>query len=140
MAFLHDLPQRPTFNLSTCPRSHRVTATLAFWLFLELTKHVPASRGLLSPLPSFLPFFADQSPSYFLPDTYHLGVCKEPVSNFRTDQRRLAQLRELRAKFFLSQKTSVLTGWQSTGIAGGEKFLNWEKIIFLKSIKNICLM
>lgn len=47
-------------------------------------------------------FFADQSPSYFLPDTYHLGVCKEPVSKFQTDQRRLAQLRELRAKFFLS--------------------------------------
>lgn len=47
-------------------------------------------------------FFADQSPSYFLPDTYHLGVCKEPVSNFQTDPRRLAQLRELRAKFFLS--------------------------------------
>lgn len=47
-------------------------------------------------------FFADQSPSYFLPDTYHLGVCKEPVSTFQTDPRRLAQLRELRAKFFLS--------------------------------------
>ncbi|KAM4873240.1 protein 4.1 isoform 24-T24 [Thomomys bottae] len=43
-----------------------------------------------------------KSPSYFLPDTYHLGVCKEPVLNFQTDQRRLAQLRELRAKFFLS--------------------------------------
>ncbi|XP_032969834.1 protein 4.1 isoform X22 [Rhinolophus ferrumequinum] len=42
------------------------------------------------------------SPSYFLPDTYHLGVCKEPVSHFQTDPRRLAQLRELRAKFFLS--------------------------------------
>ncbi|KAF6344450.1 erythrocyte membrane protein band 4.1 [Rhinolophus ferrumequinum] len=43
-----------------------------------------------------------KSPSYFLPDTYHLGVCKEPVSHFQTDPRRLAQLRELRAKFFLS--------------------------------------
>nr|XP_047929115.1 protein 4.1 isoform X35 [Anser cygnoides] len=43
-----------------------------------------------------------ESPSYFLPDTQHLGVCKEPVPKYRTDQRRLAQLRELRAKFFLS--------------------------------------
>ncbi|XP_054504474.1 protein 4.1 isoform X33 [Agelaius phoeniceus] len=43
-----------------------------------------------------------QSPSYFLPNSHHLGVCKEPVSKYRTDQRRLAQLRELRAKFFLS--------------------------------------
>nr|XP_047929114.1 protein 4.1 isoform X34 [Anser cygnoides] len=43
-----------------------------------------------------------KSPSYFLPDTQHLGVCKEPVPKYRTDQRRLAQLRELRAKFFLS--------------------------------------
>ncbi|XP_059686799.1 protein 4.1 isoform X4 [Gavia stellata] len=43
-----------------------------------------------------------QSPSYFLPNTHHLGVCKEPVPKYRTDQRRLAQLRELRAKFFLS--------------------------------------
>ncbi|XP_035201507.1 protein 4.1 isoform X31 [Oxyura jamaicensis] len=43
-----------------------------------------------------------QSPSYFLPDTQHLGVCKEPVPKYRPDQRRLAQLRELRAKFFLS--------------------------------------
>ncbi|XP_048825156.1 protein 4.1 isoform X12 [Lagopus muta] len=43
-----------------------------------------------------------QSPSYFLPDTHHLGVCKEPVPKYHTDQRRLAQLRELRAKFFLS--------------------------------------
>ncbi|XP_074017958.1 protein 4.1 isoform X6 [Numenius arquata] len=43
-----------------------------------------------------------QSPGYFLPNTHHLGVCKEPVSKYRTDQRRLAQLRELRAKFFLS--------------------------------------
>lgn len=51
---------------------------------------------------SFSSHFADQSPSYFLPDTHHLGVCKEPVSNFQSDQRRLAQLRELRAKFFLS--------------------------------------
>ncbi|XP_053942320.1 protein 4.1 isoform X22 [Cuculus canorus] len=43
-----------------------------------------------------------QSPSYFLPNAHHLGVCKEPVPKLRTDQRRLAQLRELRAKFFLS--------------------------------------
>lgn len=46
--------------------------------------------------------FADQSPSYFIPNTYHLGVCKEPVFSFQPDQRRLAQLKELRAKFFLS--------------------------------------
>ncbi|XP_053867739.1 protein 4.1 isoform X35 [Malaclemys terrapin pileata] len=43
-----------------------------------------------------------ESPSYFLPDTHHLGVCKEPVPKYKTDQRRLDQLRELRAKFFLS--------------------------------------
>ncbi|XP_051663088.1 protein 4.1 isoform X38 [Manacus candei] len=43
-----------------------------------------------------------QSPSYFLPNSHHLGVCKEPVPKYRTDQRRLAHLRELRAKFFLS--------------------------------------
>ncbi|KAM8796056.1 protein 4.1 [Eudromia elegans] len=49
-----------------------------------------------------IPSGADGSPSYFLPDTHPLGVCKEPVPKFRTDQRRLAQLRELRAKFFLS--------------------------------------
>lgn len=50
----------------------------------------------------FIFSFAAQSPSYFLPDTHHLGVCKEPVPKYHTDQRRLAQLRELRAKFFLS--------------------------------------
>ncbi|XP_015738954.2 protein 4.1 isoform X25 [Coturnix japonica] len=49
-----------------------------------------------------IPSGADGSPSYFLPDTHHLGVCKEPVPKYHTDQRRLAQLRELRAKFFLS--------------------------------------
>ncbi|XP_074790487.1 protein 4.1 isoform X27 [Natator depressus] len=43
-----------------------------------------------------------ESPSYFLPDTHHLRVCKEPVPKYKTDQRRLDQLRELRAKFFLS--------------------------------------
>ncbi|XP_069731547.1 protein 4.1 isoform X24 [Phaenicophaeus curvirostris] len=43
-----------------------------------------------------------QSPGYFLPNAHHLGVCKEPVPKLRTDQKRLAQLRELRAKFFLS--------------------------------------
>lgn len=50
----------------------------------------------------FIFSFAAQSPSYFLPNSHHLGVCKEPVPKYRTDQRRLAQLRELRAKFFLS--------------------------------------
>ncbi|XP_054148613.1 protein 4.1 isoform X9 [Melozone crissalis] len=49
-----------------------------------------------------IPTAADGSPSYFLPNPHHLGVCKEPVPKYRTDQRRLAQLRELRAKFFLS--------------------------------------
>ncbi|XP_033375420.1 protein 4.1 isoform X29 [Parus major] len=47
-----------------------------------------------------IPTGADGSPSYFLPNSHHLGVCKEP--KYHTDQRRLAQLRELRAKFFLS--------------------------------------
>ncbi|XP_071655360.1 protein 4.1 isoform X35 [Patagioenas fasciata] len=42
-----------------------------------------------------------ESPS-FLPSSHHFGVCKEPVPKPRADQRRLAQLRELRAKFFLS--------------------------------------
>ncbi|XP_064897371.1 protein 4.1 isoform X32 [Columba livia] len=42
-----------------------------------------------------------QSPSCFLPSSHHFGVCKEPVPKARAD-RRLAQLRELRAKFFLS--------------------------------------
>ncbi|XP_039584965.1 protein 4.1 isoform X40 [Passer montanus] len=49
-----------------------------------------------------VPSSGRQSPSYFLPNSHHLGVCKEPVPKYRTDQRRLAQLRELRAKFFLS--------------------------------------
>ncbi|OWK56240.1 Protein 4.1 [Lonchura striata] len=49
-----------------------------------------------------IPTGADGSPSYFLPNSHHLGVCKEPVPKYCTDQRRLAQLRELRAKFFLS--------------------------------------
>ncbi|XP_053122909.1 protein 4.1 isoform X34 [Hemicordylus capensis] len=43
-----------------------------------------------------------EPPSYFLPDTHHLGVCKDPVPKYQTDKRRLTQLRELRAKFFLS--------------------------------------
>ncbi|XP_061452223.1 protein 4.1 isoform X45 [Rhineura floridana] len=43
-----------------------------------------------------------EHPSYFLPDTRHLGVCKDPVPKYQADQRRLAQLRELRANFFLS--------------------------------------
>lgn len=50
----------------------------------------------------FIFSFAAQSPSYFLPSSHHFGVCKEPVPKPRADQRRLAQLRELRAKFFLS--------------------------------------
>ncbi|XP_044290665.1 protein 4.1 isoform X30 [Varanus komodoensis] len=43
-----------------------------------------------------------EPPSYFFPDTHHLGVCKDPVPKYQADQRRLSQLRELRAKFFLS--------------------------------------
>ncbi|XP_055467018.1 protein 4.1 isoform X17 [Psammomys obesus] len=66
---------------------------------LNINGQVPTGDGVkkTSTLPS-----ERKSPSYFLPDTYHLGVCKEPVFSFQTDQRRLAQLRELRAKFFLS--------------------------------------
>nr|KAF6443661.1 erythrocyte membrane protein band 4.1 [Molossus molossus] len=66
---------------------------------LNINGQIPTGEGVkkTSILPS-----ERKSPSYFLPDTYHLGVCKEPVSNFQTDPRRLAQLRELRAKFFLS--------------------------------------
>ncbi|XP_037683891.1 protein 4.1 isoform X8 [Choloepus didactylus] len=66
---------------------------------LNINGQIPTGEGVkkTSILPS-----ERKSPSYFLPDTYHLGVCKEPVSNFQTDQRRLAQLKELRAKFFLS--------------------------------------
>ncbi|XP_033013860.1 protein 4.1 isoform X25 [Lacerta agilis] len=43
-----------------------------------------------------------EPPSYFLPDTHHLGVCKDNVPKYQADQRRLTQLRELRANFFLS--------------------------------------
>ncbi|XP_063091996.1 protein 4.1 isoform X20 [Cavia porcellus] len=66
---------------------------------LNVNGQVPTGEGVkkTSVLPS-----ERKSPSYFLPDTYHLGVCKEPVLSFQTDQRRLAQLRELRARFFLS--------------------------------------
>ncbi|XP_066869596.1 protein 4.1 isoform X29 [Kogia breviceps] len=66
---------------------------------LNINGQIPTGEGVkkTSVLPS-----ERKSPSYFLPDTYHLGVCKEPVLNFQTDERRLAQLRELRAKFFLS--------------------------------------
>lgn len=64
-----------------------------FFLFVVLT---------IMLLLHFIFSFAAQSPSYFLPNSHHLGVCKEPVPKYRTDQRRLAQLRELRAKFFLS--------------------------------------
>ncbi|XP_041507345.1 protein 4.1 isoform X28 [Microtus oregoni] len=66
---------------------------------LNINGQVPTGDGVkrTSALPS-----GRKSPSCFLPGTYHLGVCKEPVFNFQTDQRRLAQLRELRAKFFLS--------------------------------------
>nr|XP_042100408.1 protein 4.1 isoform X19 [Ovis aries] len=71
---------------------------------LNINGQIPTGEGVkkTSVLPSERKVGGPESPSYFLPDTYHLGVCKEPVSNFRTDQRRLAQLRELRAKFFLS--------------------------------------
>ncbi|XP_038189368.1 protein 4.1 isoform X11 [Arvicola amphibius] len=71
---------------------------------LNINGQVPTGDGVkrTSALPSGRKVGGPESPSYFLPDTYHLGVCKEPVFNFQTDQRRLAQLRELRAKFFLS--------------------------------------
>ncbi|XP_037058903.1 protein 4.1 isoform X29 [Peromyscus leucopus] len=71
---------------------------------LNINGQVPTGDGVkkTSTLPSERKVGGPESPSYFLPDTYHLGVCKEPVFNFQTDQRRLAQLRELRAKFFLS--------------------------------------
>ncbi|XP_036770923.1 protein 4.1 isoform X29 [Manis pentadactyla] len=71
---------------------------------LNINGQIPTGEGVkkTSILPSERKVGGPESPSYFLPDTYHLGVCKEPVSNFQTDQRRLAQLRELRAKFFLS--------------------------------------
>uniref|UniRef100_A0A8B9YEA1 Protein 4.1 n=1 Tax=Bos mutus grunniens TaxID=30521 RepID=A0A8B9YEA1_BOSMU len=71
---------------------------------LNINGQIPTGEGVkkTSVLPSERKVGGPESPSYFLPDTYHLGACKEPVSNFPTDQRRLAQLRELRAKFFLS--------------------------------------
>ncbi|XP_050650639.1 protein 4.1 isoform X8 [Macaca thibetana thibetana] len=71
---------------------------------LNVNGQIPTGEGVkkTSMLPSEGKVGGPESPSYFLPDTYHLGVCKEPVLNFQTDQRRLAQLRELRAKFFLS--------------------------------------
>ncbi|XP_036866408.1 protein 4.1 isoform X32 [Manis javanica] len=71
---------------------------------LNINGQIPTGEGVkkTSILPSERKVGGPEFPSYFLPDTYHLGVCKEPVSNFQTDQRRLAQLRELRAKFFLS--------------------------------------
>ncbi|XP_048206649.1 protein 4.1 isoform X22 [Perognathus longimembris pacificus] len=71
---------------------------------LNVNGQIPTGEGVkkTSVLPSERKVGGPESPSYFLPDTYHLGVCKEPVLNFQTDQRRLAQLRELRAKFFLS--------------------------------------
>ncbi|XP_070116702.1 protein 4.1 isoform X43 [Equus caballus] len=70
----------------------------------NINGQIPTGEGVkkTSVLPSERKVGGPESPSYFLPDTYHLGVCKEPVLNFQTDQRRLAQLRELRAKFFLS--------------------------------------
>jgi len=73
----------------TVPCSFHVVFLSVFLLMTMLLLH-------------FIFSFAAQSPSYFLPDTHHLGVCKEPVPKYHTDQRRLAQLRELRAKFFLS--------------------------------------
>ncbi|XP_063091998.1 protein 4.1 isoform X22 [Cavia porcellus] len=71
---------------------------------LNVNGQVPTGEGVkkTSVLPSERKVGGPESPSYFLPDTYHLGVCKEPVLSFQTDQRRLAQLRELRARFFLS--------------------------------------
>ncbi|XP_075801751.1 protein 4.1 isoform X28 [Microtus pennsylvanicus] len=71
---------------------------------LNINGQVPTGDGVkrTSALPSGRKVGGPESPSCFLPGTYHLGVCKEPVFNFQTDQRRLAQLRELRAKFFLS--------------------------------------
>ncbi|XP_033623644.1 protein 4.1 isoform X13 [Fukomys damarensis] len=71
---------------------------------LNINGQIPTGEGVkkTSILPSERKVGGPESPSYFLPDTYHLGVCKEPVLNFQTDQRRLAQLRELRARFFLS--------------------------------------
>nr|XP_035164327.2 protein 4.1 isoform X44 [Callithrix jacchus] len=71
---------------------------------LNINGQIPTGEGVkkTSILPSERKVGGPESPGYFLPDTYHLGVCKEPVLNFQTDQRRLAQLRELRAKFFLS--------------------------------------
>uniref|UniRef100_A0A673U483 Protein 4.1 n=1 Tax=Suricata suricatta TaxID=37032 RepID=A0A673U483_SURSU len=71
---------------------------------LTINGQLPTGEGVkkISVLPSERKVGGPESPSYFLPDTYHLGVCKEPVSKFQTDQRSLAQLRELRAKFFLS--------------------------------------
>uniref|UniRef100_A0ABM5ERA8 Protein 4.1 n=1 Tax=Pogona vitticeps TaxID=103695 RepID=A0ABM5ERA8_9SAUR len=49
-----------------------------------------------------IPTGVEGPPSYFLPDTRHLGVCKDPIPKYQEGQKRLAQLRELRAKFFLS--------------------------------------
>ncbi|XP_059945294.1 protein 4.1 isoform X21 [Mesoplodon densirostris] len=71
---------------------------------LNINGQIPTGEGVkkTSVLPSERKVGGPESPSYFLPDTYHLGVCKEPELNFQRDQRRLAQLRELRAKFFLS--------------------------------------
>ncbi|KAF6344451.1 erythrocyte membrane protein band 4.1 [Rhinolophus ferrumequinum] len=71
---------------------------------LNINGQIPTGEGVkkTSILLSERKVGGPESPSYFLPDTYHLGVCKEPVSHFQTDPRRLAQLRELRAKFFLS--------------------------------------
>uniref|UniRef100_A0A8C0R6X6 Protein 4.1 n=1 Tax=Canis lupus dingo TaxID=286419 RepID=A0A8C0R6X6_CANLU len=71
---------------------------------LNINGQLPTGEGVkkTSVLPSERKVGGPESPSYFLPDTYHLGVCKEPVLKYQTDQRRLAQLRELRAKFFLS--------------------------------------
>ncbi|XP_060235413.1 protein 4.1 isoform X29 [Meriones unguiculatus] len=71
---------------------------------LNINGQVPTGDGVkkTSTLPSERKVGGPESPSYFLPDTDDLGVCKEPVLSFQTDQRRLAQLRELRAKFFLS--------------------------------------
>jgi len=81
--------EKSYYESLTVPCSFYVVFLSVFFLTIMLLLH-------------FIFSFAAQSPSYFLPNTHHLGVCKEPVPKYRTDQRRLAQLRELRAKFFLS--------------------------------------
>lgn len=83
--------------------SENLTVPCSFYVvFLSVFFFVVVVVLMIMLLLHFIFSFAAQSPSYFLPNSHHLGVCKEPVPKYRTDQRRLAQLRELRAKFFLS--------------------------------------